>query len=102
MTRNKIIGIVVSVLVVMVALPMVHIAYAQSTTNDTVVITSGFEAGKAAQALNYQESHSGVANNITAMDNALCPPHEPQLWCNGYQAGYIGEWIWIYWHLKIG
>jgi hypothetical protein len=102
MRRNKIIGIVVSVVVVMVALTMVHIAYAQTTySNATETVTSGFEAGVAAQNLNYQESHSGVANNITVSDNAICPPHEPKLWCSGYTAGYIEQWAWIYWHLKL-
>ncbi|MDQ6864681.1 MAG: hypothetical protein M3044_12755 [Thermoproteota archaeon] len=102
MTRNKIIGIVVSVVVVMVALTMVHIAYAQTTySNATETITSGFKAGIAAQNLNYQESHSGVANNITVGNNATCPPHVPELWCSGYIAGYTEEWAWIYWHLKL-
>jgi hypothetical protein len=92
MTRNKIIGIVVSVVVVMLTVTMIHIAYAQTTySNATETITSGFKAGIAAQTLNYQESHSGVANNITIGNNATCPPHVPELWCSGYIAGYTEE-----------
>ena len=93
MTRNKIIGIVVSVVVVLVGLTVVHIAYAQTPySNATETITSGFKAGIAAQNLNYEESHSGVANNITVSNNATCPPHVPELWCSGYIAGYTEEW----------
>ena len=79
-----------------------HMGQSSHALNATETVTSGFEAGKAAQNLNYQESHSGVANNITVGENATCPPQPENYGVVEYTAGYIHEeWAWIYWHLKL-
>jgi hypothetical protein len=59
----------------------------------TLMLLKGFNAGVAAQSLNYQESHSGVANNITASSGAKMPSERTRT---------MVYWIYCWMHLRVG